>query len=439
MRIIKCGLAAMASLALALAVLPAGSAQAAPRPRNEEWWFSAWALQNKVWPQSTGRGVTVALVDTGVNASLPELRGAVIPGADVRDQGQGGDGRQDLDKESGGHGTGMAALIAGQGGPARMVGVAPDAKIMPIVTDAFSVTDAKAIRYAVSHGAKVISISLGSPDVPGQKCGSDLQQAIADAVQKNVVIVASAGNNGNAENMPQFPASCAGVLAVGAVDSHLRAWPLTQRQSYVSAAAPGWGVGSINKQGRFLNNISGTSQAAALTAGAAAILRARYPNLSARDLVQRLINTTVDAGPKGQDQQTGSGAVVPILALTRTVEKSAPNPPFQALDQWLAANKQSAGPTASGPAAKDSGSSSSPYRGLGWVFVGLLIVVAVVVFLLVRRRGRRTPAAAGPPPHPNQPWQQPPPPGQAPQNQPWQSQGPPQGGPPPSFRPPEGQ
>jgi subtilisin family serine protease len=97
-RFIKCGLAAMASLALALAVLPAESAQAAPSPRNEEWWFSAWAIQKRIWPITTGRGITIAVVDSGVNASLPELRGAVLPGTDASGQGLG-DGRQDTDKE----------------------------------------------------------------------------------------------------------------------------------------------------------------------------------------------------------------------------------------------------------------------------------------------------------------------------------------------------
>jgi subtilisin family serine protease len=446
-RIIKCVLAAATSLVLALAVLPAALAQAAPGPREQEWWFSAWAIQNKIWPVTTGRAITIAVVDTGVNASLPELRGAVLSGIDASGQGRG-DGRQDTDTDLGGHGTAMAALIASRGGPSGMVGMLPDAKILPIITDGFSTSEAKAIRFATGHGAQVISISQSSPDIPGQRCPSDLQRAIADAVRKNVVVVAAAGNKGHEANLPQFPASCAGVLAVGAVDSHLHAWPDTERQAYVAAAAPGWGVGSIGKNGQFMNDISGTSQAAALTSAAAGAVRARYPTLTARDLVQRLINTTVDAGPKGHDNQTGSGAVVPQLALTRTVAKNAPNPPFERLDQWLAANKQTPSATASAPAAKsapaapgagkDTGSSPSSSSGLTWVLVTVSVaVVAMVLVLVARRRGRRSPASAGPS-WPNQPWQQQ---GQPWQSQPWQSdprqrQGQWQGDQPPSFKPP---
>ena len=271
MRIMKRGLAAAVSLAVAaLTLVPAGTAGAVPKPRDEEWWFSSWGVEKMAWPQSTGRGITVALVDSGVNANLPELRGAVVPGTDASGH-HPGDGRQDTDNSQGGHGTAMAALIAGQGGSARVVGVAPDAKVMPIVSDGYSSSDTKAIHYAVDHGAQVINVSQASPDIPGEACPSDLQKAVAYAAQKNVVVVASAGNEGHAMNKPQFPASCAGVLAVGAIDNKLKIWPNTERQAYVAVASPGWGVGSIDKHGRFMNNISGTSQASALTAAAVAL------------------------------------------------------------------------------------------------------------------------------------------------------------------------
>ncbi|MEV5704634.1 S8 family serine peptidase [Actinoallomurus sp. NPDC052274] len=413
MRIVTRGVAAIASIALAaFAAMPIGSANAdaRPSPRDDEWWFTAWGIENMAWPQSTGRGMTVALIDSGVNADLPELSGAVVPGTDATGR-YGGDGRKDTDTDLGGHGTGMAALIAGQGGPARVVGVAPDAKIMPIISDGYSATDVKAIRYAVDHGAQVINISQASPDLPGQTCPPDLQQAIADAVQKNVVIVAGAGNEGAAANKPQFPASCAGVLAVGAIDNKLKAWPDTERQSYVSAASPGWGVGLIDKNGRFSPNNSGTSQASALTSAAVALVRAKFPNMSAREVVQLLINTAVDAGPRGHDDQTGAGAILPPAALSKTVDKNAPNPPFERLDTWLASKGRTPSgnaPTSGSTSHKDSGGSIGLLPIL--TIVVLLAIVAGVVIILVKRRGGGGPggggggsARSGHPPHPGAP------------------------------------
>jgi len=412
---IRRGLAATASLALAaLTVLPAVPAAAAtPKPRSEEWWFSAWGVEQMAWPQSTGQGITVAVVDTGVNAGLPELDGVVLPGTDVTGK-HPGDGRTDFDEGSPGftgHGTAMAALIAGQGGGAGMVGVAPGAKILPIVVDGF--TMAKAIRYAADHGAQVISISEVIPATAKNPCGytGDLQEAIAYAINKNSVVVAGAGNDGQARNGVMSPAACAGVLAVGAVDNKKQAWPKTERQSYVSVAAPGWGVGSIDKRGKFVNGISGTSQATALTSAAVALVRAKNPNLTPREVVQRIINTAVDAGPAGHDDQTGAGVVLPPDAITKDVAKNAANPPFERLDQWLAKN----GKSGSAPAAQSSSAAKSSSGSKTPIFIGIGVVVVIAlgigVFLLTRRK---KPAAA---------------PTQYPQAGQY-------GGPPPSFGPP---
>ena len=136
-------------------------AAALPKPRSEEWWFVAWDIQNRVWQLTQGQGVTVAVVDSGVNARLPELRNVVLPGADARHGGTS-NGWTDFDK-TGGHGTGMAGLIAGQGGPSGMVGIAPRAKILPIVTDGLVTSIAQGIRDAADRGAQVINVSQASP------------------------------------------------------------------------------------------------------------------------------------------------------------------------------------------------------------------------------------------------------------------------------------
>jgi type VII secretion-associated serine protease mycosin len=441
---IRRGLAAATAMALAALVAPPfdpASAAAAPRPRSEEWWFPKWTIEDQVWPQTRGAGVTVAVIDSGADASLPGLRGVVLPGTDL--DFKKGDGRTDTDTTNGGHGTAMTELIAGQGQDSGMVGVAPEAKILPIVAGRFSDNMNLAIRYAADHGAKVISISEGYPDVPigGRLCSSPVQDAIAYAASKDVVVVAAAGNEGDARNTPDWPADCAGVLAVGAINDNAVPWTKTQRQPYVSVAAPGIQVYSVWKGGRFLRT-SGTSVATALTSAAVALVRAKNPNLSARQVVQRVINTAVDAGPPGRDNATGHGVVIPFKAMTTEVPSNAANPPYTALDKYLADKKTRSQPTFK--PTKPAASESSPGTGviIGVVLV-VLVLVAVVVILLLRRRGGGGGGGNRPPVPQQQPYYggppQGPPPGQYGGPDP-RAMGPPpvgQQGPPPSFRPPD--
>jgi Subtilase family len=371
-------------------------AAALSKPRSEQWWFAFWDIQHRVWQHTRGHGITVAVLDTGVNANLPELRNVVLRGGDGR-HGYHTDGRTDLGPGPG-HGTEMAALIASQGGGTGLVGVAPDAKILPVVVDGMLTSLLEAIHYAADHGAQVINVSQGYP-YPGG-CPDVVEDAVSYAIDKGAVIVAGAGNDGDTTNPAFLPASCPGVLAVGAITNQKLAWVRTERQSYVSVAAPGVEVGSVTKRGTFNNTISGTSQSSALTAAAVALLRAASPQLSPRQVVQRIINTTVDAGPPGPDNMTGSGAVVPILALTRDVATSAPNPTFDRLDRWLAANSAPAkgpGGTASPDAVGKPDRTGKPHRveGVAVAAAGrvavLAVVAAAVIGLLVARRRRPGP------------------------------------------------
>lgn len=360
------------------------SAATAPNPRNEQWWFAAWELQTKVWSITQGNGVTVAVLDTGVQADIPELTGVVLRGTDAT--GGGGDGRTDVDETpTSGHGTGMATLIAGQGGPSRFVGVAPAAEILPIVVHRGEQTaDAAGIRYAVDRGAKVINLSQFTP----APCPVDVQSAVAYAIEHDVVIVAGAGNTGHADNMPGFPANCAGVLAVGAIDNQMRAWPKTQRQPYVTVAAPGVYTGGVDKNGQFYRS-NGTSDASALTSAAVALVRSKYPQMPAREVVQRIVASTRDAGPPGKDEQTGYGVVRPLHALQDEVPKNAPNPVFDAYDQWAAANGKKAdkGGSAAGE-QEGKGFKLSPFAVVLIASAGLTVLVLIVIFIA---RGFRKP------------------------------------------------
>jgi hypothetical protein len=429
---------ALAATALAFTLAPGIATPASatvdyPKPLLKEWWFTTWELQNRVWPVNQGRGVTVAVIDSGVQADLPEFSGAVLPGTNI--SGGGGDGRTDTETgETGGHGTAMAALIVAQGGGSGFVGMAPKAKILPVVgTDELSI--AKGIRYSVDHKAKVISISRGG----ARQCTDEMQQAVGYALEHDVVVVASSGDYGDQGNASLSPANCAGVLAVGAIGvsgSNFVPWHGTERQPYVAAAAPGGDVGGLLKDGQFHTSDGGTSPSAALTAGTAALVRSKYPDMSAREVVQRLIASCRDITPAGRDDQTGYGLIRPIHALTDSVSKSAPNPVFAAYDKWRGTNPGTGGDK-SGNSAKSS--SSKSFNGAPFVFliVIVLIVLVVVVFLVARSRRRKRPApyaggaegyggGQGPPPSFGPPGDnRPPDPRARPTFQPPRGQGPP--------------
>ena len=247
-------LAAVALAAAGIVMLAGGPARAAATtpsartglvPAPGEWWFGRWHVQQEVWPLTEGAGVTVAVLDTGVQASLPDLRGVVLRGGDVSDgraSGDGAGGDTDGDTGNDGHGTAVADLIAGQGYGTGIVGIAPRARILPVKvgdTGADSVAAAAAgIRFAVAHGARVINMSFGGQVSSPHSCDPVLARAVGYALAHDVVLVAAAGDAGVLPG-PMQPASCAGVLAVAGVGPDGSLWPGSTREPYVAVAAPG--------------------------------------------------------------------------------------------------------------------------------------------------------------------------------------------------------
>ncbi len=390
----------LGAAAALLAVTPVRSAAAAPHPRSGEWWFSAWGIERNVWPQTRGRGVTVAVLDTGVNASLPELSGAVLKGGDSANGKT--DGRADLDEREGGHGTGMAALIAGQGGGnTGYVGIAPEAKILPI-HDSLELGDkhdffeslSAGIRFAADHGAKVINISQGAnSETMKNHCEPSVQSAVAYAIHHDVVVVASAGNTGNTTNWAELPASCPGVLAVGAIGPSLSPWKGTQRQPYVAVSAPGDRGPLMGKHGELFPNSWGTSISAALTSGAVALIRSRNPRMPARTVVQRLIATAHPLGKSRWNDQTGYGAIQITAAMNPDrypVAADAPNPVYVSFDKWRSSKYGSV--STPSPVARAERTRAHGSR-LPWIVTGvvgalLIISSAIAVVALRRRRAR---------------------------------------------------
>lgn len=218
----------------AVPALPAPASGApAPKPNPRQWYLTSWNVERDVWPISQGAGVKVAIVDTGVDDGyrLREMRdGVVLPGVDIPRQQQDSDGRYDIN----GHGTEMGLLVAGRGIGGGAAGIAPEATILPVRIST-GVDTREGIRWAADKGAKVINLSVAHIRV-GEECSPAMQEALNYAIERDVVIVASAGNSGNGDNLTEEPSSCPGVVAVGAwVPRSGRCWTTSSSKSPTAA------------------------------------------------------------------------------------------------------------------------------------------------------------------------------------------------------------
>jgi len=356
--------------------LSAGPAQAEPRvraplaltPGPAEWWLAAWQVRRTVWPLTEGAGVTVGEVESGVQAAVPDLRGVVLPGANLT--GTGGNGDTDIQVGEDGHGTAMAVVIAGQGTGTGTVGIAPRSRILPVIVGgsgpASVRTAAAGIRYAASHGAQVINLPFGIGGTSPASCDPVLQAAVAYALGHDVVLVASSGNASRYAG-PGEPASCAGVLAVGGIEPDGSLWRGSTRQPYVAVAAPADHMVYVGRDGRYTTTGEGTSFSAALTAGTAALIRSRYPDLPWYRVVQRLTGTATPAGRPVPNQGFGYGIINPARAVNAAaypVRASAPNPVFAKFTRWLATPAGRAAAARYGLGAREPATPSArPARG----------------------------------------------------------------------------
>ncbi|TWH67006.1 type VII secretion-associated serine protease mycosin [Micromonospora olivasterospora] len=298
---------------------PVDTTARADEIRDEQWQLDELRAAT-AWQHSTGRGVTVAVIDSGVDGSHPDLAGQVLPGIDLVGGGEGADPV--------GHGTTVAGLIAGRRDDKRgVVGLAPDARILPVrvlddenrYDDAIIV--AKGVRWAVDNGARVINLSLGgSGDSPA------LAAALDYAFARDVVVVACTGNLATSSDARVwYPAREPGVIAVAGLErasDDLWLGSVTGRATVLTAPATGL-VGA--RPGGYWR-VQGTSFASPLVAATAALVRARWPQLSAGEVVNRLISTARDLGPAGRDDSFGYGLVDPVAALTTDVPAVGRNP-----------------------------------------------------------------------------------------------------------------
>lgn len=279
-----------------------------------------WALDMMrtptAWNSATGAGVVVAVIDSGVDSTHPDLRGALVAGKNTRsDRGDYSDPTSDPN----GHGTHVAGIIAARSGNGEGIsGVAPDAAIMPVkALDAegagFMSDVLEGIVWAADRGADVINMSLGGPDA------TFTASAVSYAQSKGVVVIAAAGNEGSSQLM--YPAALPGVLAVAAVDQDGQpAGYSNHGASWVDVAAPGTQITSTLPGGRYAA-WSGTSMATPQVAGVAALIRSVAP---AADAAAVIMATAYDAGSPGHDRAYGTGVVDAAAAVSRVAPALSP-------------------------------------------------------------------------------------------------------------------
>ena len=335
------------------ALLALGAAPAsADSIRNREYWLSEYSI-SQAWTTTKGAGVTIAIIDTGVDGSHSDLTGAIVGGADF--SGTGASNGQKPVGDSSDHGTMVASLAAGRGhgSGAGVIGAAPEASILAISIgfgDEAGDSDtqiAEAVRWAVDNGADIINMSLTRNTLDWPESWDD---AFLYAMEKDVVIIAAAGNRGSGTSVVGAPATMPGVLTVAGVDRNGSAsFDASSQGITIGVAAPSEElVGATPGNGYVLWD--GTSGAAPIVAGVAALVRAAHPELDAANVINRIVATAKDAGATGVDPIYGYGRLDAAAAVTASVPTVTANP-MGSLAEWITLYRRAASTPAPAPPA----------------------------------------------------------------------------------------
>jgi len=421
------------SLTVALTAAPAARADSS---RDKQHWLAESGI-TKAWEVSKGANVKVAVIDSGVDGKHPDLVGVLAGGTDISGAGSP-DGQKSIGAKPE-HGTLVATMLAGRGhqpagstaspspspspspksrvGPDGIVGVAPEAQLLSVSTWLGSANPGgksdqdqipEAVRWAVDNGARVINISLGStsPEWP-----QSWDAAFLYAEQKDVVIVAAAGNRVGGNVQVGAPATIPGVLTVAGLDRKGMASVDSSSQGIsIGAAAPAENLIGGMPGGGYAE-WAGTSGATPIVAGVAALIRSKWPEMRASQVINRIVSTAKDAGAPGKDPLYGYGVLNAEAALKADVPETTTNP-LGSISDWIRVHRRG-NPVPSAPAAAPAPSSAVPtlpeasvpvaqapsqldqavpavvVLGFGGLFVA---IVGAAVFQL--RRAVRTPAAA---------------------------------------------
>ncbi|WP_308281851.1 S8 family serine peptidase [Streptomyces griseochromogenes] len=399
----------------ALTVVTVGLAPgaAASDEQSKQWYLSPMQAE-QMWKVSTGKGVKIALIDSGVNANTPSLKGQVL--TDEVPKAVAYHATVDY----AGHGTSMAELIAGTGAGGGLKGLAPGAKIVPYRTNLEGIKGAKeeaktpepaqALRAAADTDAKIISFSFGG-------MGSDEDEAaVKYALSKGKLLIAAVGNDGK-NSQADYPASYPYVIGVASVDKTLTASSFSSGGGYADLAAPGEGYPGYCDGGtvRYCDNRQGTSPATALTSAAAALIWSAHPDWTLYQVERALLDTAGRTWPKDKPSKyLGFGVIRPRVVLAD--KNYDPGPanvdPLQKQDghEWAsvapvapkAAPSSSASATsqpqqkgstgATSAAGSSAGSSNGGSSNTTWIALGAAGAVVVIgggAWALARARRAR--------------------------------------------------
>lgn len=421
---------------LALTTLLATPA-AADSWRDEQYWLEDYGF-TQAWDTSMGEGVTIGVIDTGIDGTHQDLSGQVVGGYDASGTGEA-DGTTPMGPDPN-HGTMVASLIAGHGhgdppeleeaeddddseddtaeavepepidefGTDGIIGTAPKAELLSVsvllddsAADVPSVDDqiADGVHWLVNQGADVINISLASS---AQDWPESWDDAFLHAEQNDVVVVVAAGNRASGSDIVGAPATIPGVLTVAGLDEDGSAsWDASTQGITIGVAAPADPlIGALPDDG--YTHWSGTSGAAPLVAGLAALIRAEHPSMPAHQVINQILETTRDGGEEGQDHLYGRGIIDAQAALTQDVSAVSANP-MGSIADWITLHRRGEleqpqtdeeGREVAGsidyptdiPQAAELEQRTDPLQPLIIIGAGILLIAAVVTALIMAQR-----------------------------------------------------
>ncbi|WDO05859.1 S8 family serine peptidase [Streptomyces murinus] len=381
----------------ALVGLPVGLAPsaAAADVQSQQWYLSAMKA-DEMWKTSTGKGVKVAVVDTGVNPSTPSLQGQVL--ADEVPKALAHGATQDIS----GHGTTMAEEIAGTGRGGGLKGLAPGAKIVPyrVALRGMSLDQEnkapelrKVIRAIADSDVKIINMSFGDDiSYDGE------QEAFKYAASKGKLMFAAVGNNAKTSNKAGYPVSYPYVVGVSAVDKTATVGKFSNHGFSVDLAAPGVDLPAWcnAKFQSYCSHVNGTSDATAIASASAALIWSAHPDWTANQVLSSLIDTASRQWPKDTPSSyLGYGVIRPRKVLENSnFNPGSANVDPLAVEDGVAKPKTSpsapAKSTTSGATSAADTSSKSSGNNLTWVVVGAaaLVVIGGAAFAVIRSRRR---------------------------------------------------
>lgn len=282
----------------------AGKPSQPQQPPQQITWGIARVKAPEAWNNSTGTNVKIAVLDTGISNSHPDL--TVSGGINLV-----GKSKNNKWNDDNGHGTHVAGIIAARNNSIGVVGVAPDAELYAVkVLDAYGsgyISDViEGIDWAVQNNMNVVSMSLGTAAY-----SQALNDTTANAYKAGVILVAAAGNSGDGNLSTDdvlYPAKFDSVIAVSAIDYNNIAPVWSADGTEIELAAPGVGIYSTWLNGGYVN-ASGTSMAAPFVSGVAALVKSKNLSMTSQEIRDALDYNAIDLGDAGKDRIYGFGLV----------------------------------------------------------------------------------------------------------------------------------